>query len=192
MRYSRTLDVGLDVHQASIAVAYASEARDAEVVCLGRSGPRQSDLDQLLRTLTSNATQLVVVYEAGPCGDWRSRDLRRQHLQCWVVAPALVPTTAGDRVKTDRRDALPLARRMRAGDLTPVDVPPGEDAASRDLARAREDASRDRQAAKNRLQAFLLRQDMRYEGRATWGPAHLRWLAAGVCPTPAQPIVCQE
>ena len=107
------------------------------------------------------------------------------------MAPSLVPKNAGDRVKTDRRDATQRARLMRSGDLTPVDVPAVEDEAIRDLARAREDAIRDRQAAKNRLKAFLLRQASRYEGRATWGPAHLRWLAEGVCPTPAQQIVFQ-
>jgi len=81
---------------------------------------------------------------------------------------------------------------MRSGDLTPVYVPEVEDEALRDLARAREDAIRDLKAAKNRLKAFLLRQDIRYEGRATWGPAHLRWLSEVVCPTPAQQIVFQE
>lgn len=108
------------------------------------------------------------------------------------MAPSLVPKKAGDRVKTDRRDATQLARLMRSGDLTPVYVPEVEDEAIRDLSRAREDAIRDLKAAKSRLQAFLLRQDIRYEGRAPWGPAHLRWLAEVVCPTPAQQIVFQE
>jgi transposase len=109
-----------------------------------------------------------------------------------VVAPSLLPNKAGDRVKTDRRDAMQLARLMRSGDLTPVDVPKVEDEAIRDLTRAREDALRDLKAAKLRLKAFLLRHDIRYTGRATWGPAHLRWLAEIVWPTPAQPIVFQE
>lgn len=108
------------------------------------------------------------------------------------MAPSVVPKKAGDRVQTDRRDAVQLARLLRSGDLTPVDVPAVEDAAIRDLARAREDASRDLKAAKNRLKAFLLRQDSRYTGRAHWGPAPLRWLSEVVCPPPAQPIVFQE
>jgi transposase len=108
------------------------------------------------------------------------------------VAPSLVPKKAGDRVKTARRDATPLARLRRSGDVTPVYVPAVEAEAIRDLARARADAIRDRQAAKNRLKAFLLRQDIRYEGRATWGPAPRRWRAAVVGPTPAQQIVFQE
>jgi transposase len=81
---------------------------------------------------------------------------------------------------------------MRSGDLTPVSVPTVEDEAMRDLCRAREDAIRELKTAKCRLKAFLLRQDIRYTGRATWGPAHLRWLSEVVCPTPAQQIVFQE
>ena len=192
MRHSSTLYVGLDVHKESIAVAYAPEERGAEVVFLGTIGTRQCDIDKLIRTLTSKATQLVFVYEAGPCGYWLYRYLTRKHLTCWVVAPSCVPKKAGDRVKTDRRDATQLARLMRSGDLTPVYVPAVEDEAIRDLTRAREDAIRDLKAAKSRLKAFRLRQDIRYEGRATWGPAHLRWLAEVVCPTPAQQIVFQE
>jgi transposase len=110
---------------------------------------------------------------------------------CWVVAPSLIPQKAGDRVTTDRRDAVHLARLMRSGALTPVYVPTVEDEAMRDLSRAREDALRDLTSATCRLTACLLRQDIRYTGRATWGPAHLRWLSEVVCPTPAQHIVLQ-
>jgi transposase len=98
----------------------------------------------------------------------------------------------GDRGKTDRRDAVHLARLMRSGDLTAVYVPTVEDAAMRDLTRARDDALRDLKAAKFRLQAFLLRQDILYTGRATWGPPHLRRLSEVVCATPAQQLVFQE
>jgi transposase len=109
-----------------------------------------------------------------------------------VVAPSLIPKKAGDRVKTDRRDAIQLARLMRSGDLTPIDIPAVEDEAIRDLSRAREDALWDLKAAKVRLKGFLLRHDIRYTGRATWGPAHLRWLSEVICATPAQQIVFQE
>ena len=91
------------------------------------------------------------------------------------MAPSQIPKKAGDRVKTDRRDAVQLARLLRSGDLTPVYVPAVEDEAIRDLVRAREDTLKDLQAAQVRLTVFLLRHDIRYEGRATWGPAHLRW-----------------
>jgi transposase len=192
MPQSSTLYVGLDVHKESIAVAYIAQEHGAEVTSLGTIGTRQCDIDQLIRKLQSKAKQLVFVYEAGPCGYWLYRYLTKKGYQCWVVAPSLIPKKAGDRVKTDRRDAVQLARLMRSGDLTPVYVPKVEDEAIRDLTRAREDTIGDLKAAKFRLKAFLLRHDIRYTGRATWGPAHLRWLSEVVCATPAQQIVFQE
>jgi transposase len=192
MQNSNTLYVGLDVHKDSIAVAYVAKAHDAEVIYLGTIGTRQCDIDQLVRRLQSKAKHLVFVYEAGPCGYWLFRYLTNKGYVCWVVAPSLIPQKAGDRVKTDRRDAVQLARLMRSGDLTRVYVPTVEDEAIRDLTRAREDALRDLKAAKFRLKAFLLRHDIRYTGHATWGPAHLRWLSEVVCATPAQQIVFQE
>jgi transposase len=192
MSQSSTFYIGLDVHKEAIAVAYVAQDQGAEVTYLGTIGTRQCDLDQLIRKLQSKAKQLVFVYEAGPCGYWLYRYLTQKGYQCWAVAPSLIPKKAGDRVKTDRRDARQLARLMRSGDLTPVYVPKVADEAIRDLGRAREDAIRDLKAAKFRLKTFLLRHDIRYTGRATWSPAHLRWLSEVVCPTPAQQIVFQE
>jgi transposase len=192
MHQSSTLYVGLDVHKESIAVAYVAKDHHAEVVYLGTIGTRHCDLDKLIRNMHSKAKQLVFVYEAGPCGYWLYRYLRKKGYDCWVVAPSLIPKKAGDRVKTDRRDAVQLARLMRSGDLTPVYVPKEEDEAIRDLCRAREDAIRDLKAAKFCLKAFLLRQDIRYTGQANWGPAHLRWLSEVICYTPAKQIVFQE
>jgi transposase len=161
MHHSSTLYGGLDVHTDTIAVAYAPEARDADVTYLGAIGTRQCDLDNLIRTLPSKAKPLVFVYEAGPCGYWLYRYLTTRGHVCWVVAPSLIPKKAGNRVKTDRRDAVQLARLIRSGDLTPVYVPAVEDEASRDLSRAREEALRDLKAATCRLKAFLLRHDIR-------------------------------
>jgi transposase len=192
MHHSTTLYVGLDVHKDSIAVAYVAQAHGAEVTFLGTIGTRQCDIDSLSRKMQSKANHLIFVYEAGPCGYWLYRYLSKQGYDCWVVAPSLIPKKPGDRVKTDRRDAVQLARLARSGDLTVVYVPKVEDEAIRDLTRAREDTLRDLKSAKFRLKAFLLRHDIRYSGRATWGPAHLRWLAEVVCPTPAQQIVFQE
>jgi transposase len=192
MAHSSTLFVGLDVHKETIAVAYVAEEREATVISLGTIGTRQCDIDKLIRKLQSKGKTLHFVYEAGPCGYWLYRYLTKQNLKCWVVAPSQIPKKAGDRVKTDRRDAMQLARLLRSGDLTPIYVPGVEDEAIRDLVRAREDALKDLKVAKVRLKAFLLRQDIRYAGRATWGPAHLRWLATVVCPTPAQQLVFQE
>jgi transposase len=192
MSQSRTLYLGWDVHKDSIAVAYVAQEHGAEVPSLGTIGTRQGDIDHLIRKMQSKAKHLMFVYEAGPCGYGLYRSLTQKGHTCWVVAPSLIPKKAGDRVKTDRRDAIQLARLMRSGDLSPVYVPKVEDEAIRDLTRAREDAIRDLKTAKFRLKAFLLRHDIRYTGRAAWGPAHLRWLSEVVCPAPAQQIVFQE
>ena len=191
MSPSSTRFVGMDVHKDSIAVAYVAQDHGAEVIYLGTIGTRQCDIDQLSRKMPSKAKHLVFVYEAGPCGYWLYRYLSNKGYDCWVVAPSLIPKKAGDRVKTDRRDAVQLARLARSGDLTPVYVPKVEDEAIRDLTRAREDTLGDLKDAKCRLKAFLLRHDIRYTGRANWSPAHLRWLSEVVCHTPAQPIVFQ-
>jgi transposase len=192
MRQSSTLYIGMDVHKDSIAVAYVAQGHGAEVTYLGAIGTRHCDIDHLIRKMHSKANYLIFVYEAGPCGYWLYRYLTKKGHNCWVVAPSLIPKKPGDRVNTDRRDAVPLARLARAGDLTAVYVPTVDDEAIRDLSRAREDAISDLKAAKFRLKAFLLRHDIRYTGRATWGEAHLRWLSEVVCPTSAQQIVFQE
>ena len=192
MSQSSTLYVGMDVHKESIAVAYVAQAHGAEVVSLGTIGTRQCDIDQLLRHLQSKGPQRVCVDEAGPCGSWLSRSLTKKGDVCWGIAPSLIPQKPGDRVKTDRRDARQLARLMRSGDLTPVDVPAVDEEAIRDLSRAREETLRDLKAATLRRKAFVLRHDIRSTGRAHGSPAHLRWLSEGVCPTPAPHMVFQE
>jgi transposase len=166
--------------------------RGTEVVSLGGIGTRPCDIDKLIRKLQAKGAPLECVYEAGPCGYKLYRYLTHKGLSCHVVAPSLIPRNPRDRVKTDRRAAVMLARLMRSGDLTTIYVPTVEDEAIRDVRRGREDAMRDLKAAKYRLKAFLLRQDIRYEGRANWNAVHLRWLSEVVCPTPAQQIVFQE
>jgi transposase len=192
MSPSSTLFIGMDVHTETIAVAYIAQDHGAEVTYLGTIGTRQCDIDQLIRKMQSKAKHLIFIYEAGPCGNWLYRYLSKKGDDCWVVAPSLIPKKAGDRVTTDRRDAVPLARLARSGDLTAVYVPKVEDDAIRDLSRAREDTLSDLQDAKFRLNACWLRHDIRYTGRAHWSPAPLRWLSEVVCPTPAQHIVFQE
>jgi transposase len=189
MTQSSMLYVGLDVHQESIAVAYVAQDHGAAVVLLGTIGTRQGDLDKLIRPRHSQAKDLVFVDEAGPCGYWLDRSLTKTGHDCWVVAPSCMPKQAGDRGNTDRREARQLARLMRSGDLTPVDVPQVADEAMRELSRARDESIRDLNAATYRLNALLRRQDMRDTGQAKWSPAPLRWLAEVVCPTPAPPIV---
>ena len=185
MAQSHTLFIGMDVHKDILAVAYVAQEHGAEVTSLGTIGTRQCDIDQRVRKRPSQATPLLFVSEAGPCGSWLSRSLTHQGDACWVVAPSLIPKKAGDRVTTDRRDAVQLARLARSGELTVVYVPPVDDEAMRNRTRAREEALSDGQDATFRLQACWLRHDIRSTGRAHGGPAPLRWLSAVVGPTPA-------
>lgn len=192
MAKSTPLFVGLDVHKDSIAVAHAAGGRSDPPVFVGAIGTRQADLDRLIRRLQGKTPELRFAYEAGPSGYGLYRYLTRKGLACDVVAPSLIPRRPGDKVKTDRRDAVELARLLRSGDLTAVYVPSVEDEAIRDLCRARDAARVTLKDAKLRLKAFLLRLGLHYVGRADWNAAHKRYLAKVVCPTPAQQIVFQE
>jgi len=124
----------MDVHKDSIDVAVA-DAKEARL--FGRIGGEAAALDRAIRKLRSAHRDAVFVYEAGPCGFWIYRRLRAQGVSCMVVSPSMTPRRAGDRVKTDRRDALQLARLARAGELAPIYVPDSRDEAVRDLVRAR-------------------------------------------------------
>lgn len=187
-----TLFVGLDVHKESISVAYAEGGSTAPPLFVGPIRTRQCDIDGMVRRLVSKGGRPVFAYEAGPTGYGLYRHLTGKGFDCQVVAPSLIPKRPGDRVKTDRRDAVELARLLRSGDLTRVYVPSVEDEAIRDLCRARDAARVLSKGAKLRLKSFLLRLGMSYEGRASWSLAHKRYLARVVCPTPAQQVVFQE
>jgi len=192
MAKSTPLFVGLDVHKDAIAVAHATGGRADPPVFVGAIGTRQADIDRLIRRLQGKTPELRFVYEAGPSGYGLYRYLTKKGWPCDVVAPSLIPRRPGDKVKTDRRDAVELARLLRSGDLTAVYVPTVEDEAIRDLCRAREAARVTLKDAKLRLKAFLLRLGLHYVGRADWNAAHQRYLAKVVCPTAAQQIVFQE
>jgi transposase len=158
------LFVGLDVHKDSIAGAHALGQSAEPPVSVGAIGTRQADLDKLIRRLRAKTPTLVFAYEAGPCGYTLSRDLTGQGFACHVVAPSLIPKKPGDKVKTDRRDAVELARLLRSGDLTRVYVPTVDDEALRDLCRARDAARLTLKNAKLRLKSFLLRLGLHYVG----------------------------
>jgi len=149
-------------------------------------------LDKALRRLVSAGRRLHVVYEAGPCGFVIWRHLIGQGLRCEVVAPSSIARPVSERIKTDRRDAMLLARLARAGDLAVVRVPDQADEAVRDVVRAREDAVREQRNGRHRLKALLLRNGTPYAGKSSWTAAHLRWLATLKLPHPAQQIAMQE
>jgi transposase len=183
--------VGLDVHKETIAVSVA-DANDGEVRYYGEIANTPDALSKLVRQLKKGDARLSLCYEAGPCGYGIYRQLREMGLDCVVVAPSLIPKKAGDRVKTDRRDSLALARLHRAGELTAVWVPDGEQEALRDLTRAREDMKHLQRQAKQRLLAFLLRHGKRYAGKSKWTQAHRRWMEGVKFDQATQQIVFQE
>jgi transposase len=170
--------IGLDVHAETIAVAAAEPA--GEVRSLGVIPNRSESIRKLVKKL-GPIKRLRVCYEAGPTGYVVYWQLTALGVKCEVVAPTLVPVKAGDRVKTDRRDALKLARSHRSGDLTPVWVPDAAHEALRDLLRAREAAKKDYLVARNRLGKFLLRQGRRPpKGITRWTQKHMEWIKRDV------------
>lgn len=176
--------IGLDVHAETIAVAVAEP--DGAVRSLGVIPNRVDSIGKLVKKL-GPVEQLRVCYEAGPTGYVVYWQLTGLGVACAVVAPTLVPVKAGDRVKTDRRDALKLARSHRAGDLTAVWVPDAAHEALRDLVRAREAAKKDQLRARHRLGKFLLRQGRRPPtGIKAWTQAHLAWVRTVPCAHAAQ------
>src|SRR5258707_581143 len=166
--------LGLDVHAETIAAAIAEP--EGEVRSLGTIPNRAESIRKLIRKL-GTAEKLRVCYEAGPTGYVVYWQLAELGVQCEVVAPTLVPTKPGDRVKTDRRDAEKLARCYRSGDLTSVWVPDEAHEALRDLVRAREAAKKDQLRARHRLSKFLLRRGIRPpEKMKSWTETHLKWV----------------
>jgi transposase len=170
--------VGLDVHAETIAVAVAE--MNGEVRSLGIIPNRPESVRRLIGKLGRPAS-LRVCYEAGPTGYVLYWQLSELGVACQVVAPTLVPVKAGDRVKTDRRDAAKLAKCYRAGDLTSVWVPDRAHEALRDLVRARLAAKRDQLRARHRLSKFLLRHGRRPPQEVgAWTLKHLEWVRAKV------------
>ena len=174
---SKVRFVGLDVHADTIAVAVAESG--GEVRSHGVIPNRLESVRRLIGKL-GPAKHIKACYEAGPTGYVLYWQLTQLGVACEVIAPSLVPTKAGDRVKTDRRDAEKLARCYRAGELTAVWVPDERHEALRDLVRAREAAKKDQLKARHRLGKFLLRHGRRPEGMKAWTKQHLEWIKSHV------------
>jgi transposase len=170
--------VGLDVHAETIAVAVAEPG--GEVRSIGTTPNLLESIRKMIGKL-GPAKELRTCYEAGPTGYVLYWQLTTLGVECQVVAPTLVPVKAGDRVKTDRRDAEKLARCHRAGDLTAVWVPDAAHEALRDLVRAREAGKKDQLRARHRLSKFLLRHGCRHpKGMTAWTRKHLEWVKSNV------------
>jgi transposase len=182
--------VGMDVHKDSIVIAIAREGREAAETW--KTIPNDGvQLRKVLKMLSKNGESLKVCYEAGPTGFGLYRYLQKAGIDCLVVAPSLVPSKAGDRVKTDRRDARKLAHFLRSGDLTQVYVPDEAVEAIRDLERARDDAKCAERVARHQLSKFLLRHDRHWE-YTNWTVKHRDWIRAQKFAYPAQQRVLED
>jgi len=188
------LFIGLDTHKVSTEVAHIEDQHGAKPVHHGKIKTTKAAITKLARQYQSKYPQATLhfVYEAGPCGYWIYRLLTSLGHCCYVVAPSLIPKKPGEKIKTDKRDALKLAKLLKSEDLTPIYVPESEDEAIRDLSRARETAMKDLKDAKYQLKALFLRNNITSKVNDNWSAQHLRWLTELVLPHPSQQIVLQE
>ena len=184
--------VAFDTAKEKNAVAVAEGGRDGEVRYLGEVANTPEATRKLVAKLSAKYDRVQFCYEAGPTGYGLHRQIVGLGHPCMVVAPSLTPRRPGDRVKTNRRDAVTLARLLRAGELTAVWVPEVAHEAVRDLARAREAAVEDLRRKRQLVSAFLLRHGRTYPGRASWGRGHARGLAEQGFEHPAHRLVLQE
>ena len=184
--------VGVDAAKAKHAIAIAESGRSGEVRYVGEIETTPAAVERFVRKLARKHPRLHFGYEAGPTGYGLHRQLVSLGHACEVVAPSLIPRRPGEHVKTNRRDAISLARLLRAGELKGIWVPDAVHEAVRDLVRAREAAGEDLRKKRQQLQSFLLRHGRTFTGHKAWSPAHSRWLAAQRFEHPAQQIVFQD
>jgi transposase len=184
--------VGFDSAKKKHAVAIADGGRAGEVRYIGEIDSSPAMVGRVIGKLAGRYERLHFCYEAGPMGYGLYRQIRGLGHDCTVVAPSLIPRKRGERVKTNRRDAVTLARLLRAGELTSVWVPDAIHEGVRDLVRAREAASQDVRKKRQQVLSFLLRHGRLFSGRKHWTLAHQRWLARQKFEHPAQQIVFQD
>ena len=183
--------VAMDQHQDSITVATAVPGR-GEPALYGKIASTPEAVSRLARRLDDGKTTLRFCYEAGACGYGLHRQLTELGHECMVVAPSLIPRRSSQRIKTDRRDAVSLARCHRNGDLVSVWVPGVQQEALRDLVRCRADMKEAERRMRQRLNSFLVRHGRIYSGKTRWTQAHSRWLEQQRFDEPVQQIVFQE
>jgi transposase len=185
--------VAFDTSKLRNAVAVADAGRAGEIRFMGEIENTGAATAKLVRKLAAKHQRLTFCYEAGPTGYGLYRQITSLGHECIVVAPSLIPKRPGDRVKTNRRDALSLVKLLRAGELTAVWVPDRRHEAMRDLTRSREAAMLDLRSKRQQVSAFQLRQGLHYcEGKRTWTKAHVNWLASQKLEYPEQRIAFEE
>src|SRR3974377_650609 len=168
--------VAFDTSKLRNAVALAEAGRAGEVRFRGEIENTEAATAKLVRKLAAKYGRLTFCYEAGPTGYGLYRQIKRLGHDCMVVAPSLILKKPGERVKTNRRDAVSLVKQLRGGDLTAVWVPDPQHEAMRELTRAREVAVEDLRRKRQQVSAFLLRQGLHYPGERAWTKAHRNWL----------------
>lgn len=186
--------IGLDVHKETIAVSVALAGR-SKPESLGEIANRPKKIAKLVESLSEKfgGEVMLFCYEAGPCGYILYRQIIESGHDCQVVAPSLIPKKPGERIKTDRRDAMKLARMLRSGDLTSVWVPGHEQEAMRDLTRARNDFKIQERKARQQLNSYVLRQGHIWPtGKTRWTQTHYNWLESLKFPHDWQQVVLQE
>ena len=184
--------IGVDVAKLRNAVAVADAGRDGEVRFIGEVDATAEHMRQVIRRLASRYKKLHFCYEAGPTGYGLYRLITELGHSCVVVAPSLIPKKSGDRIKTNRRDAMALAKLLRAGELTPVWVPDEGHEAIRDLIRARAAAVETLRVHRQQISAFMLKCSRIFPRKKTWGARYMRWLQEQSFEHPAQQIILQE
>jgi transposase len=194
MNNNSIIFIGLDTHKENTEVAYSLDNRNKPIVHHGKIKTTKQGFEKLVRVFQSKYPKATLhfVYEAGPCGYWVYRLLTKMGHCCYIVAPSLIPKKPGNKIKTDKRDAIMLTELLKNGAIEPIYVPEPEDEAIRDLSRARERSMKDLNDDKYQLKAMLLRNNIGYQGTANWSLKHLRWLTEIILPHPAQQLVLQE